>query len=410
MSRTIEVAARGPYQIIEAANKNDRFRLLSNPLMNKTDDERRVLLKRVRQAFQCLSHSIHFRFLDTGDHKFYARTQIHKAKPPHTDVCWKSTFECTESVRIDIRLQYRNFLQNDYASASKCGKLRQDFSFAVNILHELCHAVGVMRRGDLKEPHVRLDHPDKPELGYAWENFMFGGILNPFDRTSDGIKFLMHKVWSEDKEAFAAGGKEWTAMPVSYFAQWFQNETWDAIAEHGPVIVPSPPVELRLRASKIHYTVFSHDAEALEDVQRLQKQTSEHYTPLLGKAAIPSAALVVLTTKTQLTDLTSLQQSLVPIPSRISPRRNSRASTDVGSRLPPQTASISVPDKVEVSTKVVLQTVKITTRHVKKRTKRSNRCHCNGLAVVVQVIRSSPAIFPPSPLTRFRSHFQHSEA
>ncbi|KAF2121283.1 hypothetical protein BDV96DRAFT_476667, partial [Lophiotrema nucula] len=247
---------------------------LSNPTNHKTDFGKTMLKKRVRQALQCLSHCIHFRFVDTGDQKFYARTQIHPARPPHKPICTK-IFGSTQSVRIDIRKQYWNYLQKNYASSSLCEKLRQDFSFAVNIVHELCHAIGVMRRGDLIEPHIRLDHPDNPEFGYAWENFMFGGILNPFDRSSDGISFLMRKVWAEDKDAMDAGGKEWTAVPVSYVAQWFQTSTWDLVAKYGPTAIPPPPIKLRLRATRSHYTVLTGNPDALADVSKLQKETQK---------------------------------------------------------------------------------------------------------------------------------------
>ncbi|KAF2269021.1 hypothetical protein CC78DRAFT_565119 [Lojkania enalia] len=394
MARGLETAAKGPFELVQAANTNDRFRLLedpsvpepnldvdinpifrpanfpnagdeiyqrlqpslrlasmflyhdsvlewfvapllgqtrtctlsyetylSNPLINKTDSERKKLINRVRQALRCLAHCIHFRFLDSGHERFYARTTMFPIKPVHKPICIP-IFGSPESVRIDIRIQYYNFLCNDYARASMCERYRQDFSLAVNILHELCHAVGVMRRGDLKEPRIRLDHPKKSEYGYAWENFMFGGVLNPFDRSSDAISFLMRKMWADDEAAMAAGGKDWTAVPVSYLAQWFRTETWNAIAEHGPTVVSPPPVQLRLRKDASRYLVLSDCAAALDDIRRLQTQVHKFY---VGRRSdeIPDSALLILGTEKRLIDTHVLQYYTLPGPSRDIPRGQS---------------------------------------------------------------------------------------
>ncbi|OCK95135.1 uncharacterized protein K441DRAFT_677018 [Cenococcum geophilum 1.58] len=74
-----------------------------------------------------------------------------------------------------------------------------------------------MCRGDLKEPYHRLTNP-QAEWGWSWEDFALGGIINPFDRTSARISFLMGKVWLSDKVAYTAGGKQWTAVPMAWIS------------------------------------------------------------------------------------------------------------------------------------------------------------------------------------------------
>ncbi|KAF2660784.1 hypothetical protein K491DRAFT_575360, partial [Lophiostoma macrostomum CBS 122681] len=223
---------------------------LSDPLTGKSPGERRELIRRVRKAFECLAHSVHFQFITDKEVKFYARTTLHSFQPVH----------------------YWDFFQDHFSTSSLCERLRVDFSLGVGLVHELCHAVGVMRRGNLIEPHVRLTHIDKPEFGYAWENFMFGGIINPFDRTATRLSFLMRKVWADDSKVYPAGGKEWSAVPMSYVARWFRKETWSTIAEHGPTAIPQPTFHLKLRChEKKGYTIFADDEQAISHVKALKR-------------------------------------------------------------------------------------------------------------------------------------------
>jgi hypothetical protein len=289
---------------------------LSDPLSNKSSRERHKLIAEVRKSLDCLSHSINFHFFTNSNVRFYARTTIADKQPPHNAHC-TNHFRLKKSVQIDIRKQYWDYLQNHHAKASFCDGLRHDFSLAVALVHEVCHAVGVMRRGDLNEPHLRLDHLDKPELGYAWENFMFGGILNPFDRESSTISFLMRKVWVSDATAYAAGGKEWAAVPMSYIAQWFQQSTWDVIAQHGPTAVPSPVVRIKLRATQHYYVVLSDDREALADVQALQAQLIRQYSK---SGRYPGNIVGLVTARTQWIDSEELQSYAARPPSRIGVR------------------------------------------------------------------------------------------
>ncbi|KAF2271928.1 uncharacterized protein EI97DRAFT_348652, partial [Westerdykella ornata] len=235
-----------PLMGLPLVDLHSRKTYLSDPLAYTTKAERRKLIGRVRRALQCLSHSVQFQFLTNSDVKFYARTTFREARPVHKATCTQH-FRSPRSVLIELRKQYYDFLHNHYESSDPCEVLRHDFCLGVALVHEICHAVGVMRRNNLSEPCIRLDHLDQPEFGYAWENFMFGGIINPFDQVSSTVSFLMRKVWSDDKTAYAAGGKEWSTVPMSYIAQWFQKRTWEIVALRGPTAIPPPIVRVKLR-------------------------------------------------------------------------------------------------------------------------------------------------------------------
>jgi hypothetical protein len=162
---------------------------------------------------------------------------------------------------------------NGYAAASRCAQFRHDFLFATTLVHEIVHAFGVLRRGNLVEPFYRLDCPET-EWGYAWEHFMFGNIINPQDRSKAGTNILMRKVWSASKAAEAAGGKEYCDVPMSYIAQWFRNDTWDVVEKSGPSGVPAPATHFKIQVSQRHaaWVVTSDCAVVREDVQALHRE------------------------------------------------------------------------------------------------------------------------------------------
>lgn len=143
---------------------------------------------------------------------------------------------------------------------------------------------------------------------------MFGTIINPFDRTSSKVSFLMSKVWSEDTAAYEAGGKEWAAVPMSYIAQWFQERTWKIIARHGPTAIPPHTIHLKLRANSDHYSVLCDDMAALRDVRALQKSIIARHRQTQQR--FPSAIVGFLTTRLEWTSTADLQKSGVPVPPR----------------------------------------------------------------------------------------------
>ncbi|KAF1918115.1 hypothetical protein BDU57DRAFT_537707 [Ampelomyces quisqualis] len=222
---------------------------LSDPLPNSPNETREQLITGVRQALHCLAHSIEFRFMKP-EKRVYARTLTNPVRPVHTSTC-TSVFQRRLTAVIEIADRLMHFYQSDdgYKASSRCAQFRHDFIFASTLVHEIVHAVGVMRRGNLVEPCIRINDPD-PEWGYAWEHFIFGCVINPQDRTQPGTNLFMRKVWADPSVAEDAGGKEYSDVPMSYIAQWFRQETWDIVARKGPTAIAAPVTHFKIQSSR----------------------------------------------------------------------------------------------------------------------------------------------------------------
>lgn len=73
----------------------------------------------------------------------------------------------------------------------QAAQLRVLFSLAVTLVHELVHALFYDRWLDgcaeeEEEVYFDVEHDVQNELGFAWERWMFGGILHPLDGEMDG--------------------------------------------------------------------------------------------------------------------------------------------------------------------------------------------------------------------------------
>lgn len=250
---------------------------LSDPLSNVTEAKKNEYINGVREALHCLSHSIEFEYMKP-EKRVYARTVLGTAMPVHTSTC-SSAFQKTFTAKIEIADKFEDFYYDPdgYAAASLCAQFRQDFLFATTLVHEIVHAVGVLRRGNLREPCIRADYPDT-EWGYGWEHFMFGNIMNPQDRSMGGTHLLMRKVWTDQTSTDRAGGKEYSDVPMSYIAQWFQQKTWDIVAEEGPLAIPPPITHFKIQSSnKFGAWVVSSDCTAVKpDLIALREKWDHH--------------------------------------------------------------------------------------------------------------------------------------
>ncbi|KAF2817073.1 uncharacterized protein BDZ99DRAFT_529299 [Mytilinidion resinicola] len=254
------------------------------------------MIREIRSLLIGLSYSVEFHFVE--ELKCFALTCKDTSKETsYLAKFWSPVFTSAHPTTIKLRDTNREFIEYDYSSSSLCDRLRFDFMFATTILHELTHAFGIMIRGNLREPYYDLTDP-QAEFGWSWERFALTGIINPFDRTSARVSFLMWKVWLDDDEAYANGGKEWTAVPVQWVSQWFQKSTWDAIAEYGPEAVAPPSCDLKLHCTRDGlYTVLSDNEEVLRDVLELKSEAlAAHRSTLPGTK--PSSLMSVRTIKT----------------------------------------------------------------------------------------------------------------
>jgi hypothetical protein len=289
---------------------------LSNPFLHASDAKRKKLLAGVREALHCLAHSLELRFI-VPEKRVYARTLASKAKPAHTSVCSPILRRNLTAV-IEIADRFSHFYSSEdgYNASSRCAQFRHDFLFASTLVHEIVHAVGVLRRGNLIEPCIHADHPDT-EWGYAWEHFIFGCVINPQDRTTSGTHLLMRKVWANSATAEEAGGKEYCDVPMSYIAQWFREETWSVIADQGPTAIPPPTTHFKIQSSRRYGAwIVSSDCPSIkQDIVALHGDWRRQ-SRKLNTNSLPVSASARVFWKSQTTEV--LQRSNVPSPLRLS--------------------------------------------------------------------------------------------
>lgn len=292
-----------------------RRTVLSDPLAHASDSERQEMLVGVRLALHCLAHSIEFRFMKP-EKRVYARTLTKTAKAVHTPAC-SAIFQQRLVAVIEITDPFLHFYHADdgYKASSRCAQFRHDFLFASTLIHEIAHAVGVMRRGNLMEPCIHVDDPDS-EWGYAWEQFVFGCVINPQDRSKLGTNLLMRKVWGDATVAEEAGGKEYSDVSMSYIAQWFRRETWDIIANWGPTAVPPPTAHFKIQSSRKYGAwIVSADCIAIKpDLATLRREWERQRVSLdiLSRGAATSSKIFW-----RFQDTAKLQRSNVQMPARI---------------------------------------------------------------------------------------------
>jgi hypothetical protein len=289
---------------------------LSDPLVHCSDTRREELVAGVRQALHCLAHSIELRFMKP-EKRVYARTLTKLTRPVHTSAC-SPVFQRRSIAVIEIADCFSDFYDRDdgYKLNSRCAQFRHDFLFASTLVHEIVHAVGVMRRGNLTEPCIRVSDPD-PEWGYAWEQFMFGCVINPQDRTKPGTHLLMRKVWADPTVVEEAGGKEYSDVSMAYIAQWFRQETWETIAEQGPTAIPPPDAHFKIQSSRKYggWVVSTDCMDIRADIIALHQQWKRQCAKFDANGH-PATASFKIFWRFQTTEL--LQRSNVLAPLRVS--------------------------------------------------------------------------------------------
>ncbi|KAF7679400.1 hypothetical protein GT037_003148 [Alternaria burnsii] len=295
---------------------------LSDPLAKASKAKRGQYLAGVREALHCIGHSVSFQFQPPAK-RVYARTMRDTAKPSHATSCCPA-FQRQYSCRIELAECFREY-----------------------------YSTGVLRRGNLNEPHIQIDCPET-EWGYGWEHFMFGSIMNPQDKTKPGTHLLMRKIWAEQTLADNSGGKEYCDVPMSYIAQWFRRKTWSVVAEQGPTAVAVPPIHFKIQSSNQYgaWIVASYHPEIKKDLETLHSQWKRHARRLNSHSvsAPPQAArLRCPKILWRPVNKTQLQVDNVPVPRR-QPSKLQPSSTCVQSLT--QTVPVcSKPTKTLLETK-----------------------------------------------------------
>jgi hypothetical protein len=299
-------------ELTKAVSKTTKT-CLSDPFSCASSVEREQLIAGVRQALHCLAHTLELRFAKPEKH-VYARTSTSAVRPVYTPTCCRA-FQRRVTAVIEIADRFTHFYDSDeYKNSSRCAQFRHDFLFASTLVHEIAHAVGVMRRGNLIEPYIRADDPDS-EWGYAWEHFMFGCVINPQDRTRLGTHLLMRKIWADSEMAEEAGGKEYSDVSAAYVAQWFRKDTWAIIARQGPTAILPPTTHFKIQSSRKYggWIVSTDCNDIKDDLVILHQQWKENIRKLTvnGGAVVATHRIFWRPQSTE-----ALQKSNVTMPSR----------------------------------------------------------------------------------------------
>jgi hypothetical protein len=223
---------------------------------------REAELEFIDAAIICLSHSLTWEWTMFDLKHVWGRTKQRKDVPPQhieakcpvydTGDDKNPTYYFTESTKclIEINKTMLDFYldeKNGYATRSRCEQFRHDFQLALVLGHEIAHAYSGMANGTLREPWLARDHPSN-EHGFAWENFMFGTLINPPKKSTTGEYIHIHSVWKNRDVMRKYWGHEWTAVPVAWTAQWFRTERWDEVEKtgHRAVALPDPKLKIWL--------------------------------------------------------------------------------------------------------------------------------------------------------------------
>ncbi|KAF3050849.1 hypothetical protein E8E11_009113 [Didymella keratinophila] len=292
-----------------------RNRYLCDPLIRASKAKQALMLAKVRQALECLATRVKIIFV-SQQQRTWARTIIDDSAST-SDLCCCRTFQTERSPKIELTKKFTLFYhaKDGYAKATRSAQFRHDFLFATTLVHEVAHAVGVMRRGDLSEPHYRLDFPDT-EWGYAWENFMFGCIINPQDKSVVGTHILMCKIWADVKTANRNGGKEYSDVSMSWIAQWFRTETWDIVEKAGPTAIMPPTAHFKIQISHQQgaWIIWSDNLDVREDIAALYSRWQTRLETQDCSADGGQVSHLVYFNELTATDL---QVPNVPVPQRV---------------------------------------------------------------------------------------------
>ncbi|KAJ4348796.1 uncharacterized protein N0V89_010174 [Didymosphaeria variabile] len=291
-----------------------------------SDVSRAHELEIIQAAMTCLSHSLQWEWKTFHEDRKWGSTQHFKNVPTvHTDACpvyddgeEKTFFMPNTGTHIALdkgMLEFYKDEESGYVTRSRCEQFRHDFQLANVLGHEIAHAYGAMSHGNLREPWLGRDHP-RNEQGYAWENYMFGSLVDPTKKVATGNYVHLHKVWQSREVTRKYWGCEWTAVPVAWTALWFRKETWEEVEEYGhrAVALPEPTLKLYLSLGLDRFVVFTDDEEAREDLEWGRDSAGLSYLFSKGGVdAIPSKAV----SRAMWMPLSELaKEPLVPTPQR----------------------------------------------------------------------------------------------
>ncbi|KAF2443364.1 hypothetical protein P171DRAFT_444798 [Karstenula rhodostoma CBS 690.94] len=286
---------------------------------------RELELQCMQGLMRCLSHSLTWEWKDFKAGKKWGSTRYYEDHvTDHTDECpvyaddkTKHFFKTNTGCKITLNQSLLDYYLDEdtgYVTRSRCEQFRHDFQLALTLGHEIAHAYGAMSQENLREPWLAQDHP-KNEQGYAWENFVFGSLIDPVDQNPSGNYIHAHKTWQSRDTRNKYRGCEWTAVPVAWTAQWFRTETWEEIEVYGHRAVALPDPTLKIYFSLLNlYVVFTDDDGARKDLEWARYSASLGY--LFAKGGVDAASMKAVSLAAWMPMSELAEESLMPTPQR----------------------------------------------------------------------------------------------
>lgn len=155
---------------------------------------------------------------------------------------------------IEFSDRFRDFIENGgFANSSVSHQLRFLFFFALNMVHELAHAVFDTRADSTlgKEPYVARDVQRGlffMEIGDSWERFIFGCKIQPLSGEvgySEDCRFGLHRFSPSARYENSIFG----AVPMGYINTLMSKSRWEAVRKKGVRMLRCP--EARIHAFDI---------------------------------------------------------------------------------------------------------------------------------------------------------------
>ncbi|EON63435.1 hypothetical protein W97_02662 [Coniosporium apollinis CBS 100218] len=213
-------------------------------------DDPKDNLRTTMMALAEMRYHVRFSFDPLTD--VFGHTTIDRTRPsrPKKNKIFNADFKAATQIGLSDLFEWWASLYYTSDSTTECQRLRFNFFFAVNIVHELAHAFGVMRRGggNAEPCHSRIDMLSSTgaEMGWSWEVWTFGGQIAPHDDFAAPTAMLVTAI-PLPREVAARGDRKICPVPMWWIGQWFQTSTWQGIEQHGRKALPRPPRDLPIQ-------------------------------------------------------------------------------------------------------------------------------------------------------------------
>ncbi|KAF2491467.1 hypothetical protein BU16DRAFT_565166 [Lophium mytilinum] len=162
---------------------------------------------------------------------------------------------------IRIHSSIIDYFKNPDIAASPSLYRRSCFLLAVSLGHEIAHAINFLRfsgstQGKHLEDKKHIFHSIddlEAEEGRAWEMSTFGHVIEALPGTNDDDDIIPYYGLSAQNWKDYVGGRSYviSAIPMAYVDHFFQERTWNEIAESGEIPVLDLTSTLQVRATRI---------------------------------------------------------------------------------------------------------------------------------------------------------------